>query len=263
MRSPGRHCIAASSAWTTITPTRSTWARAAEGLWRSTDGGAQWQKRHPYYIGPVAVGFDSADNLLAGLIGDNDLQTNVARSTDAGLTWGAAGGGSSGEAVSPILIDPQASEIAYVITQGTVAGGALYRTLGGMWEPIPNAPIGLPPSGGPGLGLAMSGGTRALYVASADGVLYVSENAFALNAADVTWTPVHAFSGGMLPIPLAVGAGPSGSALYVTLYDGATTHGRTLRSDDGGQTWQPLDIPAANVTPPRRLPPPPPTPSQR
>ena len=34
---------------------------AAEGLWRSTDGGAQWQKRHPYYIGPVAVGFDSAD----------------------------------------------------------------------------------------------------------------------------------------------------------------------------------------------------------
>ncbi len=236
---------------------------AAEGLWRSTDGGAQWQKRHPYYIGPVAVGFDSADNLLAGLIGDNDLQTNVARSTDAGLTWGAAGGGSSGEAVSPILIDPQASEIAYVITQGTVAGGTLYRTLGGMWEPIPNAPIGLPPSGGPGLGLAMSGGTRALYVASADGVLYVSENAFALNAADVTWTPVHAFSGGMLPIPLAVGAGPSGSALYVTLYDGATTHGRTLRSDDGGQTWQPLDIPAANVTPPRRLPPPPPTPSQR
>ena len=150
-----------------------------------------------------------------------------------------------------------------MITQGTVAGGALYRTLGGMWEPIPNAPIGLPPSGGPGLGLAMSGGTRALYVASADGVLYVSENPFALNAADVTWTPVHAFSGGMLPIPLAVGAGPSGSALYVTVYDWDTTHGRTLRSDDGGQTWQPLDIPAANVTPPRRLPPPPPTPSQR
>ena len=233
---------------------------AAEGLWRSTDGGQQWQKRHPYHIGPVAVGFASADNLLAGLIGDNDLQTNIARSTDAGLTWGAAGGGSSGEAVSPILIDPQASEIAYVITQGTVAGGALYRTLGGMWEPIPNAPIGLPPSGGPGLGLAMSGGTRALYVASADGVLYVSENPFALNAADVTWTPVHAFSGGTLPIPLAVGVGPNGSALYVTVYDWDTTHGRTLRSDDGGQTWQPLDIPAASVTPPRRLPPPLPTP---
>jgi hypothetical protein len=129
-----------------------------------------------------------------------------------------------------------------------------------MWEPIPNAPIGMPPNGGPGLGLAMSGGTRALYVASAGGVLYVSENAFILNAADVTWTPVHAFPGGTLPIPLAVGAGPNGSALYVTLYDWDTTHGRTLRSDDGGQTWQPLDIPAASVMPPRRLPPPPPTP---
>ncbi|MCU0503258.1 MAG: hypothetical protein MUC51_16170, partial [Anaerolineae bacterium] len=236
---------------------------AAEGLWRSTDAGAQWQKRHPYHIGPVAVGFDSADNLLAGLIGDNDLQTNIAASTDAGLTWGAAGGGSSGEAVSPILIDPQASEIAYVITQGTRGVGTLYRTLGGMWEAIPNAPIGLPPSGGPGLGLAMNGGTRALYVARADGVLYVSENAFALNVADVTWTPVHAFTGGTLAIPLAAGAGPNGSALYVTLYDWSTTHGRTLRSYDGGQTWQPLDIPAANITPPRRLPPSLPTPSQR
>jgi photosystem II stability/assembly factor-like uncharacterized protein len=234
---------------------------ATEGLWRSSDGGAQWQKRHPYHIGPVAVGFNSADTLLAGLIGDNDLHTNIARSTDAGFTWGAAGGGSSGETVSPILIDPQAGEIAYAITQGPVDGGTLYRTLGGMWEPIPNAPIGLPASGGPGLGLAMSGGTRALYVASADGVLYVSENPFALNAADVTWMRVHAFSGGALPIPLAVGAGPNGSALYVTLYDSDSTHGRTLRSDDGGQTWQPLDIsPPTGVVPPRRLPPPPPTP---
>ena len=113
------------------------------------------------------------------------------------MTWGAAGGGSSGETVSPILIDPQAGEIAYAITQGTVDGGALYRTLGGMWEPIPNAPIGLPASGGPGIGAGDERRHAALYVASADGVLYVSENPFALNAADVTWILVHVFSGGI------------------------------------------------------------------
>ena len=216
----------------------------AQGLWRSTDGGVNWEKRHPYHIGPVSVSFDRSDELVAGIIGPNELNMNIVRSDDGGLIWAAAGSGSNGETVSPILIDPQAHNLKYVITQGPRGGATLYRTFDGNWEAIPNAPLGMPLSGGPGLGLAMDGGIRGLYVASPDGVLSVSTNAHTPILADITWAPVYTFTYGYLPIPLAVGGGPSGSALYVTIFDYGTAYGRTSRSDDGGLTWQTLIIPA-------------------
>ena len=42
-------------------------------------------------IGPVAVGFNSADTLLAGLIGDNDLHTNIVRQHRCRLDLGRCG----------------------------------------------------------------------------------------------------------------------------------------------------------------------------
>ena len=99
--------------------------------------------------------------------------------------------------------------------------------------------------------------TRSLYVGNPNGTLYVSQNPFELNRDDMTWQPVHNF--GYQPSPLAVGAGPgsaaesSVAALYVTLnvspWDSGLP-GRTLRSDDGGQTWFPLTIPSPPGSPP-------------
>ncbi|MGC8780630.1 MAG: hypothetical protein ACP5UQ_07170, partial [Anaerolineae bacterium] len=220
-----------------------------QGLWRSSDGGASWSRRHLYPFGPVAVSFDHPDHLLGGLIGPNELNAAVANSMDGGLTWVAHGGGITGEVVSPILIDPLIHNLSYVIAQGPRGGATLYRTFDGNWEAIPNAPLGLPPSGGPGLGLALDGGSRGLYVASADGILHVSVNAHSMNLTEIAWTPVYTFTYGLLPIPLAVGDGPAGSALYVTLYDWGTAYGRTLRSDDGGRTWRPLTLPAPALSP--------------
>ncbi|PKO23699.1 MAG: hypothetical protein CVU38_02680 [Chloroflexi bacterium HGW-Chloroflexi-1] len=219
------------------------------GLWRSADGGANWEKRHPINTGPVTVSLDDAATLWIGLTGTNDLHTSVARSGDAGLTWSAAGTGiTGGYPASPILIDPQAHNVLYVVVQGSRGGASLYRTFDGIWEAIPNAPFGALGSA-PTLGLALDSGTRGLYIGSTDGTLYLSGNTYTPVLADVVWQPVHTFVPAYQPIPLAVGASPHDGALYVTLYDWSG-RGRTVRSDDGGATWTPLTIPApTGVTP--------------
>lgn len=218
-----------------------------QGLWKSSDGGATWSQRHAIPAGPVAVSLDNPSTLWTGIPWLEAYQSTLVRSDDGGGNWQKAGAGINGDPASPILIDPQAHQILYVIGQGDRGGATLYRTTGGDWTPIPNAPVGTPPSGGPGLGLALDSGIRGLYVGSNAGTLSVSRNAHVANVADITWTTVTTFTGGYLPIPLAVGAGPQGGALYLSLYNWFTGEGRTLRSDDGGLTWTLLTIPALDM----------------
>ncbi len=59
--------------------------------------------------------------------------------------------------------------------------------------------------------------TRGLYIGSPDRTLYVSYNAYTPVRDEVEWRAVHLFS--HQPIPLAVGSGPNGAALYVSLND--------------------------------------------
>ncbi|MEZ4633747.1 MAG: hypothetical protein R2856_02005 [Caldilineaceae bacterium] len=219
----------------------------AQGLWRSVDSGAAWTKISALQAGPVAVSFDDPNVLWVGIPWDNVLQSTVARSDDGGQSWHAAGGGISGNVVSPILIDPTEHTLRYLISQGDRGGAYFFRATDGLWTLIQNAPVGTPPSGGPGLGLALDASNRTLYVADNDGVLSRSRNYFAVDPAAIMWTPVHQFSGGYLPIPLAMGAGPNDGALYLSLYDWFSGQGRTLRSDDGGVTWTVLHIPPIGV----------------
>ena len=76
-----------------------------------------------------------------------------------------------------------------------------------------------------------------------DDVLFVSHNAYLPDRNAITWDFVHDFVAPFRALPLAVGSGPNGSTLYASLHDFITGHGRTLRSDDHGATWTPLDIP--------------------
>jgi photosystem II stability/assembly factor-like uncharacterized protein len=220
-----------------------------QGLWKSSDGGATWSQRSAINAGPLTVSLDNPDVLWTGIPWSNQYQSTLVRSADGGASWHSAGAGINGDPVSPILIDPQAHSIRYLIAQGDRGGATLYRTIGGDWTAIPNAPVGTPPSGGPGLGLALDGGSRGLYVASNAGTLSVSHNAHATHMADITWTTVSTFAGGYLPIPLAVGAGPQGGALYLSLFDWFSGEGRTLRSDNGGLTWTALTIPELGMPP--------------
>ena len=52
------------------------------GLWRSTDGGATWIKRHPLNTGPVTVSLDDPAILWAG--NGDVFYRPIARSTDGG-----------------------------------------------------------------------------------------------------------------------------------------------------------------------------------
>ncbi len=226
-----------------------------QGLWRSTDGGVSWEKRHPIQIGPVAVGLDDPQVLWAGV--RDPATMPLARSTDGGLTWSSTEPRTERWPISPILIDPQAHNLVYTVTMNRRSTAALERTFDTYWESItaPVNPASYPPGGYPSRGLALDSTTRGLYVGNPDGTLYVSYNAFALDKGEITWQPVHNF--GFQPSPLAVGAGPGGAALYVTInaepWDTGLP-GRTLRSDDGGRTWMPLTIPPPAGLPPTATP---------
>ncbi len=216
----------------------------ASGLWRSVDGGVNWEKRNAGLFGPVTADFDAPNVLWSG-------NPAPARSTDAGATWSPADEGFDGNLTSPILIDPQAHDLRYAVSQSVGGGGQLYRRIGtNMWDVMDGAPVGEPAVGLPSPGLALAGETRALYLGNPNGTLYVSLNPYALTKTDIVWTPVVSFL--HQPIPLAVGGAPLTGALYITLNDytgNMAAPGRTLRSDDGGATWTALIIPAATGVP--------------
>jgi YVTN family beta-propeller protein len=231
-------------------PSRLYLGAGTQGLWRSTDGGVNWEKRHPIQAGPVAVSLDDPLALWAGVF--DPAYGPLARSADGGLTWSSTEPRTERSAISPILIDPSVHNLVFVVTMNRRSTASLERSYDSIWEsiPAPVNPVSYPPGGYPSRGLALDSSTRALYVGNPNGVLYVSDNAFALNKDDIAWRSVHNF--GLQPSPLAVGAGPSGGALYVTVninpWDGGQP-GRTLRSDDGGVTWTPLTIPPPPVPP--------------
>jgi Tol biopolymer transport system component/photosystem II stability/assembly factor-like uncharacterized protein len=220
------------------------------GLWRSTDGGDTWIKRHPLNTGPVAVSLDDPAILWAG--NGDVFYRPIARSTDGGLIWETASQGIATQSspISPILVDPQAHNVLYTLLMGTRGMADLYRSSDGIWETLP-APINDLPRGWASPGLMMDGSARGLYVGSPDGTLSVSFNAFTPVRGEVAWQTVQTFS--YQPVPLAVGAGPAGPALYITLRDKAwdpSTRGRVMRSDDGGATWIPITIPPPSGMPP-------------
>ncbi|MGB4977408.1 MAG: hypothetical protein WBR35_11775, partial [Anaerolineae bacterium] len=125
---------------------------------------------------------------------------------------------------------------------GPRGGATLYRTTAAIWEPLPTAPLGFPLSGGPGFGLMLDGGSRGLVVGN-DDVLFVSHNAFLPDRYAITWDYMHDFAAPFRALPLAVGGVSANTALYASLYDFVSANGRTLRSDDDGANWTPLDIP--------------------
>lgn len=217
---------------------------SVKGLWRSTDAGVTWDKRSAVQAEQVAVGLEHSSDLWVSVPPSSGSTTGLLHSTDGGDTWSEAGMGLFGEVASPILLDPQAPNVMFVITQGPRGGATLFRTTAALWEPLPTAPLGYPVTGG--FGLMFDGSTRGLYAGN-DDVLFVSHNAFLPDRSAITWDEVHDFVLPLRTIPLAVGAAPadavSGNALYITLYDLMSARGRTLRSDDQGQTWTLLDIP--------------------
>ncbi len=220
------------------------------GLFR-TDASGQWQFLHTVRTHALSVEYGRPTTLWAAPNTGHDFGSGVMiiKSDDDGQTWRAASGDLSGwAAANPIIIDPDDPNTLFVTTSLKYGGGNLYRgTNAGNWRWLP----------GPTLvyyvntGLAFDNGANALYIGSrSPGRLWRSTNANTPNPNDVTWQLVHDFGADTSVVPLAVGWGPQGAALYINLSDTRDWSTRLLRSDDGGQTWRTLSLPPGPPPPP-------------
>ncbi len=166
----------------------------------------------------------------------------VIKSDDGGQIWRSASGDLSGwSAANPIIIDPDDPNMLYLTTSTKYGGGILYRgTNAGLWKWLPVPALGYYMN----TGLAFDNGANALYMGSRNpGRLWRSLNANTPTPGDVQWELAHDFGANKSVVPLAVGWGPQGAALYVNLTDTGDWSTQLLRSDDDGDTWQTLTLP--------------------
>ena len=190
-------------------------ASAGGGVWKSTDAGAtytpSWPNDYPQAIGALARGSDGT--LWAGTGEANAsgggityVGDGVYKSTDGGVTWTNVGLGNAGM-IGRIAVDPADPSIVYVAAAGSIysAGGkrGLYRTIDGgdHWTAVLTPDLGAAPYTGvvdvaidpvnPDRVYATEWDHhRTDYLRPYGGIgsgLYVTDNATATPASDVTW----------------------------------------------------------------------------
>ncbi len=225
------------------------------GLFR-TDASGQWRFLHTVRTHALAVEYGRPTTLWAAPNAGHDFGSGVMviKSDDGGQIWRSASDGLQGwSTASPIIIDPDDPNTLFVTTATKYGSGLLYRgTNSGNWRWLPGSPLANPPAYYfLNTGLAYDNGANALYMGSrSPGRLWRSLNANTPTPEDVTWQLVHDFGADISVVPLAVGWGPAGPALYINLTNTTDWTTRLLRSDDGGATWRTLSLPPGPPPPP-------------
>jgi hypothetical protein len=190
-------------------------ASAGGGVWKSTDAGMTyapaWPNDYPQAIGSLARGSDGS--LWAGTGEANAsgggityVGDGVYKSTDGGATWTNVGLGNAGM-IGRIAVDPQDPNTVLVAGSGSIysTGGkrGLYRTIdgGATWTPVLVPDLNAAPYTG-AVDVAFDPVNpnrvyatlwdhhRNSYLRPYGGIgsgLYVTDNALATPASDVTW----------------------------------------------------------------------------
>jgi len=211
-------------------------ASAGGGVWKSTDAGATytpaWPNDYPQAIGSLARGSDGT--LWAGTGEANAsgggityVGDGVYKSTDGGATWTNVGLGNAGM-IGRIAVDPADPSVVLVAATGSIysTGGkrGLYRTIDGgdHWAPILTPDLDAAPYTGvvdvaidpvnPNRVYATEWDHhRTDYLRPYGGIgsgLYVTDNALATPASDVTWERIgNSHVSGPLPSYDASGSG--------------------------------------------------------
>jgi photosystem II stability/assembly factor-like uncharacterized protein len=226
------------------------------GVWKSTDGGANWKNISDKYfggtIGAVAVAPSDESVIYAGE-GENTLRGNVSegldglwRSNDGGRTWNNIGL-KEGRHIVRILIDPQNPNVVWVAAMGHLFGPnaerGVFKTMDGgkTWKKVlfVNNDTGcsdlvMEPGNPSVLYAGMWHVRRTPYSMESGGVgsgLYKSTNG------GETWenlTGKKGLPGGTWGI-VGVAIAPSNTDKIYALIENAK--GGLFVSDDGGKTW--------------------------
>jgi len=202
------------------------WTMVSEdGLYKSTDGGITWQVHQVDQPGHVNEAWGIAmDPLVQGVI-YADTNLGLLKTQDSGLNWSLLSSSLAGGLRSPILIDPENSQIIYARTDGN--HGVRKSTDGGQtWF-------------GANHGRGDSGESRAVAVDPTDSaVVYAGGSLGVCKSSDggSSWLQasngIEMENGWDLIASLAVE--PDNTQV---VYAGAQ-YGRIYRSADGGDSWE-------------------------
>lgn len=201
-------------------------ASSESGLFRSMDGGGSWirvSRGLDPLVTALAVDPQSpATVYVASLSG-------VAKSTDAGESWGPPTGPAGAEA---LVVDPQSPSTLYAAQSGvskSTDGGASWRPLPPVGSGFGFQALAIDPAR-PGTIYAASWFPSLSVLRSTDGGATWSEQ----DAGLPHLTPIPSF-----PVQLAVDPTTVPSTLYAAfvMVNGSTP--QTFRSTDGGDSWHP------------------------
>ncbi len=226
------------------------------GVWKTTDGGANWACVSDKFFGSSSVGAiaiaPSDPNVLFAGMGETDIRGNIAmgdgvyRTTDAGATWKHVGLKET-QSIAKIVIHPQNPDVVYVAAMGHVFGQnkerGIYRSSDGgtTWKQIlyKNEKTGA-------INLAMDpANPRILYAAMWQAYRAPHEMSSGGEGSGIwkstdggdTWTDITRNAG--LPkgvigkIGLSVSP-VSGNLIWAMIEN---DNGGLFRSDDAGKTW--------------------------
>ncbi len=227
------------------------------GVWKTTDGGANWNAISDSTfksssVGAMAVAPSDPNTIYVGM-GESDIRSNIAngdgiyKSTDAGKTWKHIGL-KAADAVSTIDVHPTNADIAYVAALGnpfapnkergvfrTVDGGKTWKQILAKNDSTGSAVVKLDPTNPSIVYASMWQAYRNSYTMSSGGKgcgLYKSTDG------GDTWTNLSDKPGmpkGMLG-KIGITVSPVNPNRLYAMIENAK--GGLYRSDDAGDSWQ-------------------------
>ncbi len=205
---------------------------SSSGLFTSSDRGSTWNiVRVPQIATTVLqMAIDPTDrNTLYATARDVDVASAVIRSSDGGATWETLTLGLPNGLGLAIAADGTPYVVAYLDSRLTRT--SLFTFDGASWRALPLPPFSAELLYQPGLVVADPIDARILYVTAGPTTLFKTTDA------GITWQPVftEAIAGNEIRDLVIDRADPS--TLYLLRVHSL------LKSDDGGTSWQQLDVP--------------------
>jgi len=207
------------------------------GIFKTTDGGASWNRLAGFPAGssPLAIDSQNPSTLYAARISESQ---NLAKSVNGGATWDVIGS-LYPNWITDLVIDPRNTNTLYAVSVGFECGEAatLHKSVNGgvSWMSIGFRSLGVSANCDADLAIDPQN-SATLYAAFADGGVFKSTDAGA------SWTAVNSGLSidGYVPSAVSLSIDPlNPSTLYAVAraYFPGTFNWTVFKSSDGGNSW--------------------------